>query len=68
VRALPDQPGLALLADPAAEHRLHEDQPVPRDQIRDRVLRSVRAENLGSRKADVVEQPRSMKHAVQMHP
>ena len=64
---LADQPGLALLADPAAEHRLDEDQPVPVDQVLDRILGSVRPEHLGGREVDVGEQSRAVEQAVQLH-
>ena len=62
-----DQPGLALLAHAAAEHRLDEDQPVPVDQRLDRVLARVRPQHLGPGETHVVEQFRAIKHAVQLH-
>ena len=64
---LADQPRLALLADAAAEHRLDEDQPVPVDQVLDRILGGVRPEHLRGREVDVGEQSRAVEQAVQLH-
>ena len=48
-----DQPGLAFLANTAAEHGLDEDEAMPVDQSLDGVLGRVRSEHLGRREIDV---------------
>ena len=69
---LADQPGLAFLADAAAEHRLDEDQPMPVDQIpgwrpRTRPVRAPRTS--GSRRAPVVSTPEAVRSvACRLHP
>ena len=67
VAGLADEPGLALLADAAAEDRLDEDQAVAGDQVLDRVFAGVGPEHLGRGEVDVAEQPRSVEHSVELH-
>ena len=62
-----DQPGLALLADAALEHRLDEDELVPIDEVLDLSLGRGGTEDLGDRKIDVPHKRRAVKKAGELH-
>ena len=62
-----DQPGLALLADAALEHRFDEDELVPIDKVLDLSLGRGGTEDLGDRKIDMPQQRRAVKKAGEFH-
>ncbi len=67
IARLADQPGLALLADAALEHRLDEDQLVAVDQALDLVLRRAGPEHFGGREIDMLEKLRAVQHSGDLH-
>ncbi len=67
IARLADQPGLALLADAALEHRLDEDQLVAIDQPLDLVFRCGWAEHFGGGKIDMLEELRAVEHSGDLH-
>ena len=62
-----EQPGLALLADAALEHRLDEDAAVAVDERPDLFLAGVGAEDLRGREPGELKQLGSMEHACDLH-
>ena len=67
IARLADQPGLALLADAALEHRLYEDELVAIDQPLDLVFRRGGAKHFGGGKIDMLEELRAVEHSGDLH-